>query len=284
MTVRPPEKAGGLLFGRLANMLIDTHMHLGDERYDEDREAVLLRALEAGVSHFVEIADEPGEWDRAIALSRARPEIVRCTLGLHPYYADQWTSELGAKLVRAAALPEVVGAGEIGLDYFKHCTVAPDQQKRAMVGMLRAAWDAGLPVVIHSRDSNDDLVGILEDFFSGRKVPEGRRFFGVVHCFSGDISHARRLAALNFALGVDGPVTYPKNDGLREAIKEAGLDKIVLETDSPWLPPQSMRGKRNEPRGVVEIAERLAEIFDLKRDEVAGATSRNARDLFALPS
>ncbi|PCI37568.1 MAG: hydrolase TatD [Elusimicrobia bacterium] len=264
-------------------MLIDTHVHLGDERFDEDREDVMARAAEAGVSHIVEIADAPNEWDRAIALSRARPEIVRCTLGLHPYYADQWTPELGEKLVRMAALPEVVGAGEIGLDYYKHSTVPRDQQKIAMRGMLDAAWKAGLPIVVHSRDSNDDIVAILEEFYSGKDVPEGRRFFGVVHCFSGDVSHARRLADLHFALGVDGPVTYPKNDSLREALQEAGLDALVLETDSPWLPPQSTRGKRNEPRAIAEIAERLMPLFGLKKDEVAGATSRNARDLFALP-
>ena len=264
-------------------MLIDTHTHLGDERFDEDREEVLARAAEAGVARLVEIADEPGEWDRALALSRARPETIRCTLGLHPYYADQWTPELGEKLVRMAAYPEVVGAGEIGLDYFKHCTIPRDQQKRAMEGMLAAAWKAELPVVIHCRDANDDVVEILEKFYAEKTVPGSRRFFGVVHCFSGESSHARRLVDIGFALGVDGPVTYPKNEALRDAFREAGLNALVLETDSPWLPPQSARGKRNEPRAIAEIAEKLASVFELEKDEVAGATTRNARDLFALP-
>jgi TatD DNase family protein len=264
-------------------MLIETHMHLGDERYDEDRGAVLERAREAGVSWMVEIADEPGEWDRALKLSRARPEAVRCTLGLHPYYADQWTPELGEKLVSMAKLPEVVGAGEIGLDYFKHCTVSPQRQKEAMAGMLAAAWTAGLPVVVHCRDAYEDLIGILESFYAGKGVPAGRRYFGVVHCFSGTAEQALRCARLGFALGVDGPVTYPKNDALREALKGAGLEALVLETDSPWLPPQSSRGKRNEPRAIAEIAERLASVFGVEKGEVADATSRNARDLFALP-
>lgn len=264
-------------------MLIETHMHLGDTRFDEDRDAVLTRAAEAGVGWFVEIADEPAEWDRALALSRARPEKIRCTLGLHPYYADQWTEALGEKLVSMARLPEVVGAGEIGLDYFKHCTIPAEKQKEAMRGMLAAAWEAGLPVVVHCRDAYPDLIGILEDFYSGKTTPAGRRFFGVVHCFSGTAEEAKRCAELGFALGVDGPVTYPKNDPLRAALKGAGLDALVLETDSPWLPPQSGRGKRNEPRAIAEICERLSELFEMEKEKVAGATTRNARDLFALP-
>jgi len=258
-------------------------MHLGDTRFDEDRDVVLARAVEAGVEWFVEIADEPREWDRAIALSRARPERVRCTLGLHPYYADQWTSELGEKLLSMARLPEVVGAGEIGLDYFKYCTVPADRQKEAMRGMLACSWEAGLPVVVHCRDAYADLVPILEEFFQGKALPAGRRYFGVVHCFSGTAEEARRCAGAGFALGVDGPITYPKNNDLRTALKGAGLEALVLETDSPWLPPQSGRGKRNEPRAIAEICERLSELFELEKEKVAGATTRNARDLFALP-
>lgn len=260
--------------------LIDTHAHLGDGAFDPDREAVLERALAAGVEFIVEIADSPADWEKALSLCRARPSQVRCALGLHPYYADQWPGELRAKLVRAAAVPEVAAVGEIGLDYAK-CPLPPPQQKTALSGMLDAAEEAGKPVVLHCRDAYADLLELLESRLSGRP-PGKERFRGVVHCFSGDKEQALRCVALGFALGVDGPVTYPKNHGLREALAAAGLGSLVLETDSPYLPPQSSRGKRNEPSAVAEIAAGLAAALKLPVEEVARATSANARELFRL--
>jgi TatD DNase family protein len=261
-------------------MLVDTHAHLNDAQFTDDRAEVLARAKEAGIDQVIEIADEPKDWDAALALARARPEMVRCTLGLHPYYAEQWRPELAAELKQRARLPEVVAAGEIGLDYFKKCTVPHETQRIAFRNMLTAAADAELPVVIHCRDAYADLLPILQDFYKG-KTPIGR-FHGVIHCFSGLKEQALEGVRLGFALGVDGPVTYPKNDGLREALFAAGLENLVLETDSPYLPPQTNRGKRNEPRAVVEIADRLADVFSRKREEVAALTSVNARDLYRL--
>jgi TatD DNase family protein len=258
--------------------LIDTHAHLGDEAFDPDREAVLDRALASGVELVVEIADSPKDWEKALSLCRARPSQVRCALGLHPYYADQWSRELHAGLIRGAAVPEVVAVGEIGLDYAK-CPLPPGQQKTALLGMLAAAEEAGKPVVLHCRDAYADLLELLEDFLKDRS-PKKERFRGVVHCFSGDKEQALRCVGLGFALGVDGPVTYPKNNGLREALAAAGLGSLVLETDCPYLPPQSSRGKRNEPAAVAEIAAGLAAVFKTGVDEVARVTSANARELF----
>ncbi|MEK7745092.1 MAG: TatD family hydrolase [Elusimicrobiota bacterium] len=260
--------------------LIDTHAHLSDEAFAPDREAVLERALAAGVELIVEIADSPADWEKALSLCRARPSRVRCALGLHPYYADQWSGELHAKLVRAAAVPEVAAVGEIGLDYAK-CPLPPPQQKTALLGMLDAAEEAGKPVVLHCRDAYPDLLELLESRFRGRP-PAKERFRGVVHCFSGDREQALRCVGLGFDLGVAGPVTYPKNHGLREALAAAGLGSLVLETDSPYLPPQSSRGKRNEPSAVAEIAAGLAAALKLPVEEVARATSANARELFRL--
>lgn len=268
-------------------MLFDTHAHLNDARFDADRSEVLARARAAGVGRVVEIADAPEEWDRALALSRARPEIVRCALGLHPYHADRWEPGLAERLRRKARLPEVVAAGEIGLDYFTKCTVPREVQRRAFSAMLEAADAAELPVVVHCREAYADLLPMLRDFYSGR-APRGRggegpaRFHGVLHCFSGTREEALRCAALGFALGVDGPATYPKNDGLRDALRAAGLEQLVLETDSPFLPPQSARGKRNEPEAVREINAALARVFGRKEEEVAALTTSNARDLFRL--
>lgn len=259
-------------------MYFDTHTHLNDAQFDSDRADVLAACRLAHVGRLVEIADAPADWDKAIALSRARP-WVRCSLGLHPYYAGEWTPRLGEELGRKAGLPEVVAAGEIGLDYVK-ATAGPEAQKRALTAMLHAAWEVRLPVVLHCRGAYQDLLPLLESFYKG-KTPIGR-FHGVVHCFSGDSSDAERSAGLGFALGVDGPVTYPKNDPLRQALHGAGLDALVLETDSPYLPPQSSRGKRNDPRALPEIAEALAKLFNAPVEEVARRTTRNASALYRI--
>lgn len=260
-------------------MLFDTHVHLIDPRFDEDRAAVLARARAAGLSGVVEIADAPADWERALALAAENPGFVRCALGLHPYHADQWRPELAAALAAAARRPGVVAAGEVGLDYAK-CQVPRPRQKEAFLGMLGAATAADLPVVVHCRDAYADLMPILRERYPGR--PKTGRFHGVVHCFSGTAAEAAECAALGFALGADGPVTYPKNDALRAALKAAGLAALVLETDSPWLPPQAKRGRRCEPADVADVAARLAAVFEVPVDELARVTTGNARELYRL--
>ncbi len=260
-------------------MLFDTHTHLNDAKFDTDRDAVLERARAEGIGLIVEIADAPDEWDKALALSRARSGLVRCALGLHPYYADQYSDRLGEELIRKAKLPEVIAVGEVGLDYAR-CEIPKETQKTSLKKMCEAAREAALPVVIHCRDAYEDLMPFLEEFYAEEK-PAGR-FHGVLHCFAGSADDALDAVGLGFALGVDGPVTYPKNTDLRTALYTAGLENLVLETDSPYLPPQSSRGKRNEPRAVREIAGQLAEIFNKKAEEVAALTTQNARDLFRL--
>lgn len=262
-------------------MLVDTHAHLGDPAFDADRDAVFARAAAAGVARVVEIADSPDEWDRAVALARARPGSVRCALGLHPYYADRYDAGFLGRL-RAAldAAPEAVGVGEIGLDYAK-ARVPRETQRAAFAAILAACRDWGMPVVIHCRDAYADLLPLLKDAFGGRAP--GGRFWGVVHCFTGTPEEAVACAELGFALGADGPVTYKKNDALREAFRRAGPGAAVLETDSPYLPPQSSRGKRNEPSALVEIAATLAQVWGVAPAEAAAATSRNAAALYRWP-
>ncbi|HAZ09409.1 MAG TPA: hydrolase TatD [Elusimicrobia bacterium] len=258
---------------------IDTHTHLGDAQFDSDREAVLARAAVAGVGRLVEIADEPAQWDRAISLARAHPGRMRCALGLHPYYADRYDDGFLARLKAALdATPEAVAVGEIGLDYAKS-QIPREVQRHAFSALLKAGRDWGAPLVIHCRDAYLDLVLMLKERFPV-VPPKGRRFWGVVHCFSGTPEEAEACAALGFALGADGPVTYKKNDSLREAFRLTGPGVTVLETDSPYLPPQSSRGKRNEPESVAEIAARLAEVWNIPIEEVARLTSANADDLF----
>ena len=263
------------------NSLVDTHAHLGDPQFDADRGEVLSRAAAAGVWRIVEIADEPEEWGRAIALARAHPDRIRCSLGLHPYYADRFDPGFIARLKRAlAAAPEAVAIGEIGLDYAK-AAIAPEVQRQAFAALLEAGRDLDVPLVIHCRDAYADLILMLRERFPS--PPQDRRFWGVVHCFSGMPEEALACTALGFALGADGPVTYKKNDSLREAFRRAGPGITVLETDCPYLPPQSSRGKRNEPRSIVEIAAKLAEVWNIPVSEVARLTSVNAAALYQWP-
>lgn len=258
--------------------LFDTHTHLGDEQFAADRDETLRRALDAGVSRLVEIADSPAEWEAAIALARARPAQVRCSLGLHPYYADQFSEELLERLKKKILLPEVVAVGEIGLDYVK-AQVSKDLQLAAFSRLLEFCRDAAKPAVIHCRGAYEDLRAVLSRTFSG--PPKGRRFHGVVHCFSGEEADALACRDLGFALGVDGPVTYPKNEPLRRALAAAGVDCLVLETDCPYLPPQSSRGKRNEPAKLPEIAAKLAEACGVPLEDLAARTTRNGADLYS---
>lgn len=256
----------------------DTHVHLSDAQFDADRDAAIDRAAAQSVTRLVEIADSPADWDKAVALSRARPS-VRCSLGLHPYYAGEFTEDLVKELERRLALPEVVAVGEIGLDFVK-AEVPRDVQAFVLERLLRAcaAWEK--PVVIHCRGAYEELLPLLNKVYPAKSGK--RRFHGVVHCFSGTPEQALACVDLGFALGADGPVTYPKNDSLREAFRQAGLGVTVLETDSPYLPPQSSRGKRNEPGSIPEIAARLASVFGAPLEEVAARTTANALELYRL--
>jgi TatD DNase family protein len=258
---------------------IDTHAHLGDAQFAADREAVLQRAAAAGVARLIEIADAPAEWDAALSLSRARPEQVRCSLGLHPYYADQFSEALVSSLAKKILLPEVVALGEIGLDYVK-TEIPKSVQRNALSRLLEFSREARKPAVVHCRGAYEDLRSVLAELFAG--PPKDRAFWGVIHCFSGTAEDALFCRDLGFALGADGPVTYPKNDPLRDALRQAGLQCLVLETDSPYLPPQSLRGKRNEPVNIPEIGAKLAAVFGIESAELAAATSANARALFGL--
>ncbi len=260
---------------------VDTHVHLGDPQFDADRESAIARAAAAGVARFVEIADNPDEWARAVAIARAHPGTARCALGLHPYYADRFDAEFPVRLKSALdAAPDAVAIGEIGLDYAK-AQVPADVQRRAFAALIAAGRDWDVPLVIHCRDAYGDLLPMLRDAFSS--PPAGRRFRGVIHCFSGTPDEAAACAALGFALGADGPITYRKNDALREGFRRVGPDVAVLETDCPYLPPQSARGTRNEPAAIPEIAAKLAEVWGLSLDEAAHRTTANAADLFRWP-
>lgn len=257
-------------------MLFDTHAHLCDARFDLDRDAVLDRARAAGVGTIMEIGDSPLDWQKVLALAESKLGSVHASLGFHPHYAQDWKPEALVDL--RAWRDRYRAVGEIGLDYVVS-TAPRETQIPVFRSMLALAVELGKPVVVHCREAFADLLPALEEHAAALSAGGAP---GVVHCFSGGREEAEKAAGLGFYLGVDGPITYPKNEPLRQAIRAVGLDRVVLETDSPYLPPQSSRGQRNEPAKVVEVAAKLAELFSCSPEEVATRTSANAVKLFRL--
>ena len=259
--------------------LIDSHAHLHDRAFDEDRAAVLARARAAGVEVVVTVGTDRLESERAVALAR-RERDVFAVVGFHPHDAKDWNAHARAHIARLARDEKVVAIGEIGLDFFRDLSPRADQE-RAFRDQLSLADELRLPVVIHSRDAAEETFAILAEWSPAvRRHREGP--LGVIHCFSGDATLALRYVELGFVISFAGPVTYPKNAELREAARVVPGDRIVVETDCPYLSPQGRRGKRNEPAFVSETAALIAE---LRGDAVAefGATAAaTTRALFRL--
>ncbi|MCX8103542.1 MAG: TatD family hydrolase [Candidatus Bipolaricaulota bacterium] len=251
-------------------MLVDSHAHLDSSQFDADREHVIRRALEANV-RIISIATEiQSSWK---TLEIARKYELRCTVGIHPHQAEQFSGdETLAQLRALCAAPEVVAVGEIGLDYFKEYAPRASQQ-RAFRAQLTLAQELNKPVVIHLRDAAEDLLQILS---------EHRNMRGVIHSFTGDWALAQKLLALGFYLSVNGIVTFEKAQVLREAVAQIPLERLLVETDSPYLAPVPMRGRRNEPSFVRYVAQAVAQIRRVSVDEVAEATTRNAQALFGF--
>ncbi|MBI4248959.1 MAG: TatD family hydrolase, partial [Elusimicrobia bacterium] len=200
------------------NMLFETHMHLLDERFEGDRSEAIERALARGVGQFVEIADSPQDWGRAVELARTRPGQIFVSWGFHPHYAQDWKDDVAQNFLDGSSATELVALGEIGLDSVR--SSAPVEiQLPVFKKMLGVAREAALPVVIHCREAFDALWPALEEHCREGKKPEP--YWGVIHCFSGGIEDARKAVELGFVLGVDGPVTYPKNEELRRAVAAA---------------------------------------------------------------
>lgn len=256
--------------------LFDTHAHLSDPRFDADRGEALERAFAAGVARVMEIGDSPADWDKVLALSAGNPARVGASLGFHPHYAQDFSEAALAGLKERAG--RFCAVGEIGLDYVVS-TAPKETQIPVFRRFLELAAELGKPVVIHCREAFTDLLPALEE--AAPALSRGGAP-GVIHCFSGGPAEAERAAALGFYLGVDGPVTYPKNELLRQALKSVGLSRLVLETDSPYLPPQTIRGQRNEPARLTEIAARLAVLFEIPVSQVAAQTYANGLLLFRL--
>jgi len=251
-------------------MLIDSHCHLDSDQFDADREAVIGRALAAGVSQMVAIGsgDGPPDLEAGIRLA-GRHEFFYATIGVHPHDAAKTTPETFAKLRDLAAHPKVIAVGEIGLDY--HYDFSPrETQKTVFLEQLKIAQEKRKPIVIHTREAWPDTLALLRENWTGA---------GIMHCFSGGPAEAEQALALGFYLSFGGIVTFPKAADVQQAARAAPADRILVETDSPYLAPVPKRGKRNEPAFIVETARKLAELRGTTFEEIAAATTANFRRL-----
>ena len=248
--------------------LVDTHCHLQDPAFDEDREDVLHRALET-LEWLVVVGDRLETSRTAQALVRRH---VYATVGIHPHHADEADAPALAGVRDLAGHPGVVAIGEIGLDYYyEH---APrNRQREALEAQMDLASALGLPVVVHCRDAQEDMASVLD-------ACHRLLVSGVMHCFSGDAAFAERCLAWGFHISFAGNVTFPKAGLLREAAAAVPLDRLLVETDSPYLAPQPVRGKRSEPVHVTHTARCLADLKGVAMAEFAARTTQNARRLF----
>ena len=259
-------------------MLVDSHAHIGAPRFDSDRDKVMERAREAGVSLVVDVGSDLESSKKAIGLTRQYDEVY-AVIGFHPHNASRMINGDLETLAELSQQPKVVAIGEIGLDFYRNLSPR-DAQIESFKRQLGLAEKLGLPVVIHSRDAQQEVLGILTDWagHSGQDKP-----LGVLHCFSGDIELAGRYIEMGFLISIAGPVTY-RNSHAVDIARDIPLEKLVVETDCPYLAPHPYRGKRNEPSYLSFVVEKIGQIRGIPSDLIAEQTANNAIRLFRLAS
>ncbi len=259
--------------------VIDTHAHLEMPEFNDDREEVIERARSSGVNKIITIGIDIESAKKAIELAEKHSGIW-AGIGIHPQLSKGVQKEDIEKLVELAGSPRVVAIGELGLDYYRDYSPRQDQMK-ALKWQLEAAKNLRLPVIIHCREAQEDMIPILREWSGSFQMPEGRPR-GVLHCFGRDEATAGNYIEMGFYISVGGYIGYPSSARLRETLERIPLDRLVVETDCPFLPPQKYRGKRNEPAYVLHTLQALAEIKRVSVEEAARQTTGNAVRLFNL--
>lgn len=257
--------------------MIDTHAHVDGPRFDADRAEVMRRAAAAGVRLLVNVGHDVESSRRSVAMAAEDPRVF-AAVGIHPHEAGTASDADFAEIERLAGAPRVVAIGECGLDRGPHNDAPLDAQERLLRRHADLARRRGLPLVIHNRDTYPDLFRILDD--EARKAP----LRGVMHCFSGGVEEARRSVALGFFVSFSGVLTFRNAGRTRDAAQAVPLDRILVETDCPYLAPEPHRGQRNEPAYVAHTLRRLAEVRGADPAEIERATDANALAAFGLPA
>jgi TatD DNase family protein len=266
-------------------VFVDSHAHLTSKDFAGDREAVISRAIDAGVAYIVNPAVDVADSYRAIELAEKHASVFAC-VGVHPHQASHADEKALSIIEELSAHPKVVAIGEIGLDYF-YDFAPKDVQQRVFRHQIEIAQRHNLPVVIHTRESIDDTVRIVGEGITllpswrtrGHDLPGAR---GVFHCFSGDLAMANKVIGMRFYVSFPGMVTFKKAEMAQSVAAAIPLDDLLLETDSPYLAPVPHRGSRNEPANIPLIAKKIAELQGQTVDDVARMTSFNVHDLFGI--
>jgi TatD DNase family protein len=253
-------------------MLIDTHCHLDFPEFNQDRDEVIRRAREQDIGYIINIGSSLKGSAASLELSQ-KYGFIYATVGIHPHEADSFNPKDEVTLRELAGKNKVVAIGEIGLDYYRNYSEA-ENQKKLFFSLINLAKNLNLPLVVHSREASGDTLAALREFMPLRAV---------VHCFSGDKDFLKDCLELGFSVSFTCNITYKKADRLREIVNLAPLDRIFLETDAPYLSPENLRGRRNEPLNVKLLAEEIARIKNTTKEEVASVTTANARRFFNLP-
>ena len=254
-------------------MLFDTHTHVNDEQFDQDREEVIKRARETGVSNMIVVGFDRPTIERAMDIV-SKNEDMYAAVGWHPVDAIDMTDEDLDWIESLTKDPKVVALGEMGLDY--HWDKSPaDVQKSVFRRQIQLAKKLDMPIIIHNREATDDIVAILEE-------EQGKEVGGIMHCYSSDWETAKRCLDMNFYISFGGPVTFKNGHLAKEVAKQVPLDRLLIETDCPYLSPHPFRGKRNEPARVKLVAEQIAELKEMTFEEIAKITSENAKRLFRI--
>ena len=253
-------------------MIIDTHGHYDDEQFDVDREMLLTNLKERGLKAIVTVGASMQTSENALALAHQYPAVY-AAVGVHPDEVGELNDDALARLEEMCHDPKVVAVGEIGLDYYWD-QESHEVQKKWFLRQLEAAREAGLPVIIHSREAAADTLEMMKEY--------GQDLKGIIHCYSYSVEHAREYVKMGYLLGIGGVVTFKNARKLKEVVEEIPLEALVLETDCPYLAPVPNRGKRNSSLNLPLIAEEIAAIKQISCEEVITQTRENARKLFGV--
>ena len=255
-----------------ALQFIDSHCHLDCEEFQSEFDAVIERAQRVGVTHMTTISISLKTFPNTLKIAEKVP-FIYATVGIHPHEAEKEKDTTYEDLAERAKHPKVIGIGETGLDYFYEHSPKELQQKLFRLH-IKVARDFGLPLIVHTRDADDDCLRILQE-----EMALGT-FKGLIHCFTASAAFADEVLKLGFYISISGIATFKKALELREIVKNLPLERLLIETDSPYLAPIPHRGKRNEPSFVVHVAEAIAELKDCELSKVAEQTTKNYFDLF----